>query len=256
MKNAIIFISILLSVLFFFSSCSYKSQNDQKTLLVYCGITMIKPMAEIKEIIEKRENCHIEITKGGSGNLLKALEQSKVGDLYLPGGESYIEVAYRKGLIADTATVGHNKLVLLVQKGNPLNIKADIESLINKDYYVIIGNPNSGSVGKSTKKFLKEIGIFEEVEENAIRFTTDSKDLSVALINKEADLVVNWYATYTWGNNKDHMEILNIPDLDQTKNKLILSRLTTSKHPEISKKILDYAISPEGQAIFEKHGLK
>lgn len=241
---------------FIITSCKTKQAEEKKELLIYCGITMIRPMTEIKQIIEKQENCHIEIMKGGSGNLLNAIEQNGVGDLYLPGSESYIYTALQKGMIKDTATVGHNKLALIIQKGNPSNIKPEIQSLSSKDYYVVIGNPNSGSVGKATKKLLLTEGIFEEVEQNAIRFTTDSKDLSMAIINNEADIIINWYATYTWDRNRDYMDILDIPSLENTKNKLVLAQLNSSQHPKIAQKIMAYAISPEGQAIFKKHGLK
>lgn len=216
---------------------------------------MIKPMTEIKEIIEKQENCKIEITKGGSGNLLKSIEQSGVGDLYLPGAESYINTALQKDLLADTVSVGYNKLALIVQKNNPMEISADLMNLINKDYYVIIGNPNSGSVGKMTKKILQQAGIFEEVEQNAIRFTTDSKDLCQAIISKEADIVVNWYATHLWDENKEYMDVLQVPEMERSKNKLILAQLKCSKEPQIAQKFLEYATSEKGQAIFEKYGL-
>lgn len=248
--------TILILFSFSFYSCENSSVEDEKQVLIYCGITMIRPMTEIKDIIEKQENCNIEITKGGSGNLLKAIELIGIGDLFLPGSESYIQSAIKKGLISDTAYVGTNKLAVIVQKGNPLDIPADIKTLTSNDYYVIIGNPNSGSVGKATKKLLLKHQIFNEVEQNAIRFTTDSKDLSQSIINKEADIVVNWYATYTWDNNSDHMDLLCIPELESTQNKLVLAQLKSSQHPEIAKKFLEYAQSEKGQAIFEKYGLR
>jgi molybdate transport system substrate-binding protein len=254
-KSLIIMIALVLGVLLL-PSCDNENHHNRKELLVYCGITMIRPMTEIKEIIEKQENCHIEITKGGSGNLLKAIEQSHIGDLYIPGSSSYILSAYEKDLIQDTVTVGENRLAFMVQKGNPMKIQPEVKSLINKDYYVVIGNPNSGSVGKATKKLLVSEGVFEEVEQNAIRFTTDSKDLSMALINREADLVVNWYATYTWDNNSDYMDLLEVPGLEITKEKLVLAQLKSSQYPDIAQKFMLFAKSTQGQAIFEKYGLK
>jgi len=254
-KTNIQMIGLFLVVVLFYSCENHKNQNS-KELLIYCGITMIRPMTEIKEIIEEQENCHIEITKGGSGNLLKAIEQSNIGDLYIPGSTEYIYSAFKKDLIQDTVTVGQNRLAVMVQKGNPLHIKPEIKSLSNKDYYVVIGNPNSGSVGKATKKLLVNQGIFDEVEQNAIRFTTDSKDLSMALINGEADLIVNWYATYTWDHNENRIDLLEVPGLENTRKKLILAQLKSSRHPDIAQKFLEYAKSPKGQAIFEKYGLR
>lgn len=247
---------LLSSFLLIFTGCENSDNSEKKQLLVYCGITMIRPMTEIKEIIEKQENCQIEITKGGSGNLLKSIEQMGVGDLYLPGSDTYIFTAQQKDLIADTVCVGHNRLAMMVKKGNPLHIENDIKSLLSKDYYVVIGNPRSGSVGKATKALLVAIGIFEEVEQNAIRFTTDSKDLVSVIKNNEADLVINWYATYTWDDNSQYLDIIDVPEMESTRKKLLLAQLKSSRYPEIARKFMDYAQSQEGQAIFEKYGLK
>ena len=39
-------------------------EEAPKELLIYCGITMIKPVAEIAARIESREDCRIIVTKG------------------------------------------------------------------------------------------------------------------------------------------------------------------------------------------------
>ncbi|MGD9212194.1 MAG: substrate-binding domain-containing protein, partial [Desulfobacteraceae bacterium] len=68
------------------SSCSkQEAHKTEKELLVYCGITMIKPISEIAGKIEQQHSCKITITKGGSGNLLQSIKVNQVGDLYLPG---------------------------------------------------------------------------------------------------------------------------------------------------------------------------
>jgi len=250
--NALLF---CLTIILVACSTDRRGSGNEKThLLVYCGITMIEPMSDLKHIIEEQENCIIDITKGGSGSLFKAIEASEIGDMYLPGCDSYIETAFSKGLILDTVLVGYNRLAVMVQKGNPLNITSDLINLTNKKYYVVIGNPYSGSVGKTTKTLLQSRGIFQEVERNAIRFTTDSKDLTLAIINKEADIVINWYAPYTWDNNSDYIDIIKIDDQCEQKNALIFCTLKYSKHPDMAKKFLNLAKSKRGIAIFKSYG--
>ncbi len=148
----------------FFAGCENREDTTpKKELLIYCGITMIKPVSEIAGIIEKEEDCTVIITKGGSGNLLKSIKINNVGDLFLPGAESYIRTCLKEGLVSETVHVGYNKASLMVQKGNPKTIGSDLDNLLNPEYYVIIGNPESGSIGKETEKILKKKGIFEEV---------------------------------------------------------------------------------------------
>ncbi len=85
--------------------------------------------------------------------------------------------------------------------------------------------------------------------------TIDSKDLILAIKNDEADIVVNWYAPYTWDDNKDYIDIINIDKEYAKHKKLYLSLLTYSKYPDIAKKIMEYAKSKEGKNIFKKYGL-
>ncbi len=249
---------IFLALVFILPSCGKAPQAEtskEKQLLIYCGITMVRPISEIKEIIEKRENCRIVVTKGGSGNLLESLELNKQGDLFLPGSDSYIEKAKKEGLVMETALVGYNKAAMMVQKGNPKNIPADLDMLADKSYYVVLGNPDSGSVGHETKKILSKKGIYEKVISNARELTTDSKRLVQVLAEKKADLVINWYATACWPENKDFVDVLPISSEFAETEKLVLGVLKFSQNPDIAKKFLDFASSEEGKAIFNKYGL-
>lgn len=245
------------SCFFLMVGCTEKPEKaeSKKELLIYCGITMIRPMSEIADIIEAREGCRILITKGGSGNLLKSIKVNGVGDLYLPGSGSYIKTCIDEGLVADTVSVGYNKAAMMVRKGNPKGIQPKLENLARKDLYVVIGNPSSGSIGRETKKILEKKGLFDDVIQNARSLTTDSKDLVLTLQEKEADLVVNWYAVGTWPENEPYIDILPIDERYASRKKLIIGLLKTSKYPEIAKKLMEYAASDNGIAIFKKHGL-
>ncbi|MDY7000898.1 MAG: substrate-binding domain-containing protein [Thermodesulfobacteriota bacterium] len=254
--GSFILMVFLLSNVLFLGGCG--GDNDagakKKELLVYCGITMIRPMSDIARIIENREDCRIIITKGGSGNLFKSIKTNNVGDLYLPGSDSYIQTCLKEGLVFETAFVGYNKAAMMVQKGNPKGISADLNNFADKRYYVVVGNPNSGSIGKETKNILVKKGIFEKVINNARHLTTDSKNLALVIKNKEADLVINWYATAKWPENEPFIDVLPIDEKFCKKKKLVIGLLNTSKYPEIARKFMKYASSEEGHSLFKKHG--
>ncbi len=249
-----LFSPLLLGALALGLSACEKAVPEEKELLVYCGITMIEPMTEIARIIEKEQNCRIVLIKDGSGNLLRSIRANMVGDLFLPGSEGYLVTAREEGLVAESVPVGFNKAALMVQKGNPKRITADLENLTKGDYYVVIGNANSGSIGRETKKILEKKGIYERVLENAKRLTTDSKDLTVVLKNGEADLVINWYATAVWPENRPHIDVLPIDEAYAEKKKLVLGLLATSRHPQIARRFMELAASEEGRRIFDRHG--
>ena len=228
--------------------------KSQKELLVYCGITMIKPMSQIASIIERREGVKISILKGGSGDLLNSIKFNQIGDLFLPGSESYIQQAVSDGLVVRTAHVGYNKAAMMVRKGNPKSIPSSLDALKNPDLYVVIGNPNSGSIGKETKKILTAANMFDKVMNNAKELTADSKRLVSVLKNGEADLVVNWFAISTWEENSPYIDSIPIDERLATKKRLVLGLLNTSKYPDIANKFIDYAASEEGRKIFDRYG--
>ena len=101
----------------------------------------------------------------------------------------------------------------------------------------------------------KKRGIYEDVVKNVMSLTTDSKDLMKAIISKDADIVINWFAVSTWDDNPDYMDVIEIGSEFAGTKKLILGLLKYSEHPDIAKKFMELAASDKGRTIFKKYGL-
>ena len=244
--------AFLVITLMIFATTSFA--KEQKELLFYIGITMIKPVSELAKNFEKTHNCTIKILQGGSQDLYDSIKMSKTGDLYLPGSVSYRDKNINDGLLLEGKFVGYNKVALVVKKGNPLNIKADLKELSNPKYRVVLGNETSGSIGKKTKKVLQKFGNYEEAILNTVYLAPDSRNLTKSIVNDEADLILNWYATSFWDQNKNLVEPLVIDEKYAKKAKLVFNLLQTSKNKSLAKKFMDYAASQEGREVFFKYG--
>ncbi|WED20567.1 substrate-binding domain-containing protein [Vibrio sp. JC009] len=240
----------------FLASCEKSDPipEQKPQLLVYCGITMAHPITEIAKIVEKEKNVEILISQGGSEDLYKSLASSKKGDLYLPGSASYREKHIDEGLLGDFVHVGYNQAVMLVKKGNPLGIKSDLNELTRNDLSVVIGNADTGSIGRETKKILDKQGNYSEVLQNAVYVTTDSRNLNKALREGDADVIMNWRATAFFDENREFMDILDLDSSVAKPKKLLLNQLTFSKYPEISAYFMELAASEKGQEIFRNYG--
>jgi len=219
---------ITVIIIIFIISCNrnnnlnkYPETIKKKEILIHCGVTMVKPVTEIARIIEEQENCIIKITSGGSGNLYKSIKLNKIGDLFLPGSEKYIENGIDEGFIKEKVFVGYNKIAIMVQKGNPKNIKPCLDCLFDKKYRIVIGNYKSGSIGNETKNILEQLELYEEIINRAEYLTIDSRDLILAIIHE---------------------------------HKLYISLLLYSQNPDIAKKFMNYASSKKGKKIFKKYG--
>ncbi|HEY88126.1 MAG TPA: extracellular solute-binding protein [Thermoflexia bacterium] len=255
-RYTILVVVLLMSAATLLAGCDQQPATAEKReLLIYCGVTMMQPMEEIATIIEKEENCTITIKAGGSGNLLETIQTDRVGDLYLPGDDSYIVTCLAQDLVIETVLVGYNKAAMIVAEGNPLGITADSTSFTNEDYVLFLADPDTASVGRETQKILANMGILDQAMGNVQSLAANATELTDALKNGEADLIVNWYATSTWPENAPYVDALPISAEYAVKKKLVLGLLSTSESPELARKFMAYVASDAGQRLFNKYGL-
>ena len=228
----------------------------KEELLFYCGITMVKPMTKIAKVIEKKDDVIIKIIQGGSGDLYDSLSSSKQGDLYLPGSDSYIKKHLNEGYLGYKKYVGYNQIAIFVQINNPKNIKS-LKDLLRDDLAVSLGNPETCSMGRASMKVLKRFGgneFLDEVEDNIVVYSADSRDFNKLLKTKQIDVGLNWKATAYFPSNRGKIGIVKIPEKYAPKKKLILTMLTFSKHKKVAKDFIDFAVSNEGKKIMKDYG--
>ncbi len=255
MKYRLFFcIALVLSV--FIAGCGEqkKQQESKKELLIYCGIAMVKPIKELASRFEKMNNCTIIISQGGSEDLYQSLKFGNIGDLYLPGASFYRKRYLDDGLLAEYVYVGYNQAALIVQKGNPKNIPADIRLLADEQYVTVIGNPESCSIGKQSQKILTKAALFNSAMNNAVLIAADSRTMNKSIIDKSADLILNWGATAHFENNREYMSRLPLDESVAPKNKLLLNLLSFAQNPKLARAFMQYAVSVEGQEVFFQYG--
>lgn len=258
---------IILKILFsclmvlFFSGCDMREYPEPESgyrpeLLIYCGMTMIKPVMEISAILEKEDRCKVKITYGGSGHITRSVKINKIGDLFFPGKESYVKELEEYGSITKTSLIGFNIAGFFVQSGNPYQITSDIKSLLNPNLKVVIGSPEAGSIGRETERILRKSDIFQEVVDDALFMTTDSKGLVQAIKKKDADLVINWRAVKFLPGNHDAMDFISLSNDIAIKQPLIMGKLKYSQYPKLAEKFIELATSDRGKDIFKKYGFR
>lgn len=230
------------------------AQQAKPEMLLYCGITMVRPMTEIAQAFEKRESIKITIAQGGSEDLYQSARKSGVGDWYLPGEPTYRDKHLADGLLGDYVNVGHNQMALLVPKGNPKQIKPDPNQLLRKDLIVVIGNAESGSVGQEAKRILDQLGIYPKVVRAAAFLAPDSRSLMGAMRKGEADVTMSWRATAYFPDNAGKFDVLDLDMKLAPPQPLLLNLLRSSKDPERARRFMDFAAGEAGQSIFRRYG--
>ena len=105
-----------------------------------------------------------------------------------------------------------------------------------------------------TEQILRPLGIYQQAFDNALFLTADSSGMVKVLLNKSADLVLNWYATALWPENRAHMDALPLDAKIAPPEKLILGMLIFSSYPEIAQHFMELAASEQGKKIFARYG--
>lgn len=223
-------------------------------LLIYCGITMVKPVSEMAAQFEKLHNVKIHISQGSSEELYRSLKASKKGDIYLPGEPSYRTKYVAEGLLGDFKTIGYNQVALFVKKGNPKQVKSDVNQLLRRDLTTVLCAAEQGSIGLETQQVLTKLGIYEQAINSAAQLLPDSRTLNAALKRDEADLTLNWRATAFFADNKPFVDVIDLPKDIAVPQALLMNLLTFSTQSTLAQQFIDYAASDVGQEMMRQYG--
>jgi len=250
---------LLLAYLFLVcSGCDKREPEEYQRpeLLIYCGITMARPIRVLADRLEEKKDCTVKIMLNGSGNLYRSLTSNRTGDLFLPGSALYMQRCQREKLVDSVVEVGSNRATLVVRRGNPLKVKGELASLVDPAYRVVLGDPDTGSIGRETKRILGRAGLYEQALDHALALTTDSKGLTRSLCENRADLTLNWRATTFWPENREKIEALDLDPATAPPHPLLLGRLVFSRHPELARAFMALATDKEGRAVFRRYGFQ
>jgi len=227
---------------------------DHRDLLIYCGITMVKPISEMAKQFERKHGIKITISQGGSDDLYKSLKTSQKGDIYLPGVPYYRNKHLDEALLGDYKVIGYNQAAIFVRKGNPKQVTADLKQFLRSDLTLLIAAENQGSIGIETKRILTQAGIYEKVIDNAAIISPDSRTINASLKQGEADITINWRATAYFTENSPHIDVIDLPTNVALPQALLMNLITISQQKQLAQAFIDFAASSEGQIIMRKHG--
>jgi len=235
---------------------THPETEEPQSLLVYCGAGMRKPMDEIGSLffeeygIPMEYGIPINYNYAGSNTLLSQMELTQKGDVYMPGATYYFDIAKEKGITDYEQRVAYHVPVIAVPEGNPAGITS-LADLAEPGVKVILGDSKAAAIGKLGNKILEENGIYDAVDNNTIARGATVNELVVYTSMKQADASIIWEDLVV---NSEKMEIVEIPREQNIVKIIPIGTLAFSEHRDTARKFVDFVASPEGKAIFEKHG--
>lgn len=256
LKKGIIFLVIIIFIITTTIGCNSTeeivSDQEAQSLIVFSGAGLRKPMDEIAIAFKEKHGIEIQYTYAGSAQNLGQIELSGEGDVYVPGSLYYYESAKEKDLVHSKKDVAYHIPVIAVPEGNPGDIKT-LSDFANPGVKVILGDPKSAAIGKVAKKMLEKEGLTDQVEKNLVATAATVNELVVYITMKQGD------ATLIWEDNVmdvSEVEIIAIPEEKNMIKTIPVCLIKDSKNKELAQKFIDFVVSDEGKAIYEKHGFK
>ncbi|HLR00732.1 MAG TPA: substrate-binding domain-containing protein [Sphingobacterium sp.] len=200
-----------------------------------------------------------EQVKGGSltiGNL----KITHKPDIYTAGEGRITEM---KDYFSETKLYAKNKLSLMVQQGNPKNIKG-LQDLKNAQLQISMPNPAWEGVGEQIKKAYVKAGgedLLNTVMDTKVADGTTyltkihHRQSPLRILNKLSDVAPVWHSEVVFQKLLNHpVEEIHIPDEQNITANYFAGVLKEAPHPEAAKDFISFLTSEKGKSIYQKYG--
>ncbi len=225
--------------------------SDVPELNIFAG-SMLRPAIEhtIAEF-EEREGIRVNRVYNGCGILVGQMKAGQHPDAYFACDSEFMtQVA---DLFPDPVPVSQNELVILVQKGNPHQIKS-LRDLTKEGLRVGVGHEKQCAMGWITQNTLRDGGVQQEVMENVTVQTPTGDMLVNQLRTGSLDAAVAYLSNAAGaGDFLDAIQIQGIPCSVATQPWAVAGE---SKYPQLAGRLFDRIISAESQEDFLAEGFR
>ncbi|RUM33718.1 MAG: molybdenum ABC transporter substrate-binding protein [Archaeoglobus sp.] len=188
-----------------------------------------------------------------------------VPDVYTSVSEENMITLKEKGFIDDYFVYLHNRIVLMVPKGNPANITS-VFDLLRDDVRISQPNPDNEDIGKYIVEMYRKAGGDEMVrkimEEKRKKNTTlltlvHHRETPQRIIKREVDVGPVWATEVKYAIIKGlKVEAVEVGrELDQRDRvNYYAAKLKNCQNPENAENFLNFIKSKKAQKIYEKYG--
>lgn len=243
-----------------FAKLGYQTVEGDKwdphpTILLFSGgVNRLAIQDTLKEF-EQREGVTINTVFNGCGILVGQINSGQRPDAYFACDTSYMVQVQPK--FRSPLTVAETDMVIIVEKGNPKNIKT-VYDLANEDLRIGLSHHEQSALGALTKKLLSSLelngkNLYDQVQPN-VKTNTPTADLLVnQLRTGSLDAAIVYRANLPYV--KDKVDIVEIKSGDPLAQQPI-AILKTTAYPNLMQRLVDKLTSTPSRSLFESIGFR
>lgn len=221
-----------------------------KEIVVSAAASLKNCLEEIIPEYEKNSGDKIILNLGGSGTLRTQIEKGAVVDIFISANQENVNMLIDKNIIKKENAYDFlsNILILVKSPYSKSEIKS-VEELKNSDVYIAVGNPETAPVGKYTLQSLKNLEIFETLNQEKVIYAKDVTAAAQYVQMGEADFGIIYESDKN--RMKNPIIVAEFPESSHDKIIYSLALLNNNKETE---SFFEFLRKEETKKIFKKHG--
>jgi molybdate transport system substrate-binding protein len=221
------------------------SNNPAQSLTVYAASSLQPAFDKIAAKL-KSQNIATTFNYAGTQTLTTQLQQGAQADVFASADTAHMTTLNDAGLLAgDPKVFVHNRLEIVVERGNPKGIHS-LADLARSGLVVVLADP-SVPAGKYAQQALAKAGV--TVHPKSLEQQVTAVLSKVAL--GEADAGIVYHSDLVTSNKVEGVEI---PDNQNVVADYSIGKLFLTQHGDAADAFIAYVLSPAGQTILKAAG--
>jgi molybdate transport system substrate-binding protein len=222
----------------------------QAQILIHAAASLTDALKEAAAVYERQTGERVQFNFGASSLLARQIQEGAPGDIFFSADEEKMDALEKRGLIrkGSRKSLLSNTLVIVVPADSSARFTS-ASDLLNVKGKVAIAEPQTVPAGIYAKEFLKEIGIWDKINDRLI--PTENVRSALAAVesgNVDAGIVYKTDAKIS----KRAKIAYEIQKEEGPKISYSIAILTTSQ--SAAKRFYDFLVSPTGLQIYRKYG--
>lgn len=162
-----------------------------------------------------------------------------------------------------TQLYAKNKLAIMVQKGNPKNVKG-LKDLGRADVRVSMPNPAWEGVGQRIEESFKKAGgdaldqaIMQTKVKDSSTFLTQihHRQTPMRILYNQSDAAPVWYTEAYYQKMINHpVDLVEIPENENIQAQYVAGLMKSAPHKQAAQDFMNFLVSPQAKAIYKKYG--
>tara|TARA_R110002049_G_scaffold50370_3_gene143042 strand:- start:69774 stop:71288 length:1515 start_codon:yes stop_codon:yes gene_type:complete len=225
--------------------------SDVPELSIFAGSMLRPAIDETVTAFEQREGVKVNRVYNGCGILVAQMKAGQHPDAYFACDVEFMNQVH--DLFPEPVPVSQNELVIMVQKGNPHNIRS-LKDLSREGLRVGIGHEKQCAMGWITQNTFREGGVQQEIMSN-VKVQTPSGDMLVnQLQTKSLDAAVAYLSNAAGA--AEFLDAIRIQGIDCSIATQPWAVAKESPHPNLASRLFRQICSTDSQDVFAAEGFR